>query len=61
MIFFHENDSRLNSLIIHKSVRQVPIKKYGLITLFLLFNILEIEKVLLKVGEIRLTPAHFAV
>ena len=40
--FFHEKDSRFNTTIIHKSVfliGQVPIKKYWLKTLFLLFNI----------------------
>ena len=39
--FFHENDSRCYPQVIRKSVfliGQVPIKKYGLKTLFLLFN-----------------------
>ena len=51
MIFFHEKDSNFNSRIIRASVFRigpVPIKKYGSKTLFLLFNIQEIEKVLLK-------------
>ena len=40
--FFYEKDSRFNPRLIHKSrflIGQVPIKKYGLKTLFLLFNI----------------------
>ena len=50
--FLYEKDSRFNFQIISKSVSligQVPIKKYGLKTLFLLFNILdfELKKVLL--------------
>ena len=52
MIFFQEKDSRFNTRIIPKSVfliGQVPSKKYGLKTLFLLFNILEIEKSFTKV------------
>ena len=42
LYFFHEKDSRFNTRIIRKSVfviGQVPIKKIGLKTLFLLFNI----------------------
>ena len=49
--FFYEKDSRFNPRLIHKSrflIGQVPIEKYGLKTLFLLFNIYKIEKVLLK-------------
>ena len=41
-LFFHQKDSRLNSRIIRKSIiliGQAPIQKYGLKTLFLLFNI----------------------
>ena len=41
-LFFHQKDSRLNSRIIRKSIfliGQVPFQKYGLKTLFLLFNI----------------------
>ena len=40
--FFYEKDSRFNPRLIHKSsflIGQVPIEKYGLKTLFLLFNI----------------------
>ena len=40
--FFHQQDSRLNSRIIRKSIfliGQTRIQKYGLKTLFLLFNI----------------------
>ena len=40
--FFYEKDSSFNPQIIHKSgflIRQVTIEKYGLKTLFLLFNI----------------------
>ena len=40
--FFYEKDSRFNPRLIHKSsflIGQVPIIKYGLKTLFLLFNI----------------------
>ena len=40
--FFYEKDSRFNTRLIHKSrflIGQVPIEKYGLKTLFLLFNI----------------------
>ena len=40
--FFYEKDSRSNPRLIHKSsflIGQVPIEKYGLKTLFLLFNI----------------------
>ena len=40
--FFYEKDSRFNPRLIRKSrflIRQVPIEKYGLKTLFLLFNI----------------------
>ena len=40
--FFYEKDSRFNPQFIHKSrflIGQVPIEKYGLKTLFLLFNI----------------------
>ena len=40
--FFYEKDSRFNSRLIHKNsflIGQVPIEKYGLKTLFLLFNI----------------------
>ena len=39
---FYESDSRFNPRLIHKSsflIGQVPIEKYGLKTLFLLFNI----------------------
>ena len=49
--FFYEKDSRFNPRLIHKSsflIGQVPIEKYGLKTLFLLFNIQKIENVLLK-------------
>ena len=49
--FFYEKDSRFIPRFIHKSsflIRQVPIEKYGLKTLFLLFIIYEIENVLLK-------------
>ena len=49
--FFYEKDSRFNLRLIYKSsflIGQVPIEKYGLKTLFLLFNIKEIENVLLK-------------
>ena len=41
-LFFHQKDSRLNSRIIRKRIfliGQAPIQKYGLKTLFLLFNI----------------------
>ena len=51
MIFLYEKDSRFNPQLIHKSsflIGQVPIEKYGLKTLFLLFNIKKIENVLLK-------------
>ena len=40
--FFYEKDSRFNPRLIHKSgflIGQVPNEKYGLKTLFLLFNI----------------------
>ena len=40
--FFYEKDSSFNPRIIHKSrflIEQVTIEKYGLKTLFLLFNI----------------------
>ena len=40
--FFYEKDSRFNPRLIHKNsflIGQVPIEKYGLKTLFLLFNI----------------------
>ena len=40
--FFYEKDSRFNPQLIHKSsflIGQVPTEKYGLKTLFLLFNI----------------------
>ena len=40
--FFYEKDSRFNPRAIHKSsflIGQVPIEKYGLKTLFSLFNI----------------------
>ena len=40
--FFYEKDSRFNPRLIHKSsflIGQVPIEKYGLKTLSLLFNI----------------------
>ena len=40
--FLYEKDSRFNPRLIHKSrflIGQVPIAKYGLKTLFLLFNI----------------------
>ena len=40
--FFYEKDIRFNPRLIHKSsflIGQVPIEKYGLKTLFLLFNI----------------------
>ena len=40
--YFYEKDSRFNPRLIHKSsflIGQVPIEKYGLKTLFLLFNI----------------------
>ena len=40
--FFYEKDSRFNPRLIHKSsflIGQVPIEKYGLKTLCLLFNI----------------------
>ena len=50
-IFFGEKDSRFNPRLIHKSrflIGQIPIEKYGLKTLLLLFNIEKIEKVLLK-------------
>ena len=49
--FFYEKDSRLNPRLIHKSsflIGQVPIEKYGLKTMFLLFNIYKKENVLLK-------------
>ena len=49
--FFYEKDSRFNPRLIHKSsflIGQVSIEKYGLKTLFLLFNIQKIENVLLK-------------
>ena len=49
--FFYEKDSRLNPRLIHKIsflIGQVPIEKYGLKTLCLLFNKNKIEKVLLK-------------
>ena len=39
--FFYEKDTRFNPRLIHKSsllIGQVPIEKYGLKTLFLLFN-----------------------
>ena len=39
--FFYEKDSRFNPRLIHKSsflIGQVPIEKYGLKTLFLLFT-----------------------
>ena len=42
LYFFHEKDSWFNPRLIHKShfiIGQVPIEKYGLETLFLLFNI----------------------
>ena len=42
MIFFYEKDSRFNPRLINKSrflIGQVPIAKYGLKTLFLLFNV----------------------
>ena len=45
--FFYEKDSRFNPRLIHKSsfrIGQVPIEKYGLKTLFLLFNIIENRK-----------------
>ena len=51
LYFFYEKDSRFNARLIHKSrflLEQVPIEKYGLETLFLLFNIEKIEKVLQK-------------
>ena len=47
MIFVYEKDSSFNPRIIHKSrflIGQVTIEKYGLKTLFLLFNIEKIEK-----------------
>ena len=50
-LIFHQKDSRLNCRMIRKSIfliGQVPFQKYGLKTLFLLFNIYKIEKVLLK-------------
>ena len=40
--FFYEKDSRFNPRLIHESsflIGQVPIEKYGMKTLFLLFNI----------------------
>ena len=40
--FFYKKDSRFNPRLIHESsflIGQVPIEKYGLKTLFLLFNI----------------------
>ena len=40
--FFYEKDSSFNPRLIHKSsflIGQVPMEKYGLKTLFLLFNI----------------------
>ena len=40
--FLYNKDSRFNPRLIHKSsflIGQVPIEKYGLKTLFLLFNI----------------------
>ena len=40
--FFTEKDSRFNPRLVHKSsflIAQVPIEKYGLKTLFSLFNI----------------------
>ena len=40
--FFYEKDSWFNPRLIHKSsflIGQLPIEKYGLKTLFLLFNI----------------------
>ena len=49
--FFHEKDSRFNTGIICQSafvIGQVQIKKIGLETLFLRFDISEIENVLLK-------------
>ena len=49
--FFHERDISFYPQIIRKSVffiGQVPIKKYRLKTLFLLFNTKKIEKALLK-------------
>ena len=42
LYFFYEKDSRFNPQLIPKSsflIEQVPIEKYGLKTLFLLFNI----------------------
>ena len=51
MIFFYEKDSRFNSRLLYESsflIGQVPIEKYELKTLFLLFNIKKIENVLLK-------------
>ena len=51
MIFFYEKESRFNPRLIHKShfiIGQVPIEKYGLKILFLVFNTLKIETVLLK-------------
>ena len=42
LYFFYEKDSRSNPRLIHKScflIGKVPIEKYGLKTLFLLFNI----------------------
>ena len=40
--FFYEKDSTFNPRLIHESsflIGQVPIEKYGLKTLFLLFNL----------------------
>ena len=42
LYFFYEKDSRFNTPLTHKSrflIGQIPIEKYGLKTLFLLFNI----------------------
>ena len=42
LYFFYEKDSRFNTRLIHKNrflTGQVPIEKYGLKTLFLLFTI----------------------